>query len=114
MLISDWSSDVCASDRPQQQLLAQALHAGGTAQILDPQLTQVDLEVVGHPRQQVLQRDAVFLAGQLQADGDLEIVPVLTAGVQVHQHLRQVEEHRLRNRDKIGRASCRERVCQYV
>src|SRR3546814_13938915 len=87
-----------------------------TAQILDPQLTQVDLEVVDHPRQQVLQRDAVFLAGQLQAEGDLEIVPVLTAGVQVHQHLRQVEEHRLRNRDmlQVGRASCGERVCQYV
>src|SRR3546814_4680829 len=72
MRISDWSSDVCSSDLPDQ---------------LDDALQRLDRIALGAE----VERNQIGLA---------------------------VRKHRDRRRRtaemKIGRASCRERVCQYV
>src|SRR3546814_7938391 len=92
MRISDWSSDVCSSDL--LDALADGLHH-----------FQIDAEqvVAAHPR----------LAGDPGGDdddvgaGDVGII--IGAG-----DLRVKALNRADLRQEIGRASCRERVCQYV
>src|SRR3546814_8876909 len=84
MRISDWSSDVCSSDLP----LSSGLSCGQHRDVVIGQLA-----VAGH-------QDQVF---GLRL-GDQHAVE----GVAMQQ--RQVAV----GGDKIGRASCRERVCQYV
>src|SRR3546814_3842403 len=87
MRISDWSSDVCASDL-RAMAPAGAAHRDG----------QVALAFALIARQQVFQH-----AGELVEEG-------AEAGV-----LRHVIGHRgILSAEQIGRASCRERVCQYV
>src|SRR3546814_16566242 len=92
MRISDWSSDVCSSDLPHgrdQAGRGQALEEGGLTMALF-ELTSNDLRFVA----QRLPRDVRDLLklhhGKLFLGGGF---------------IRAVE---------IGRASCRERVCQYV
>src|SRR3546814_4797538 len=86
MRISDWSSDVCSSDLG---LIEQRL--GGLLQIVDdqPQVGAVFEFLQG------AEGEIVFLPAQrsdhLLKPGHLDGIPV-----------------------QIGRASCRERVCQYV
>src|SRR3546814_3629573 len=86
MRISDWSSDVCSSDLMEAQKIAPAL-AAGNAVILKPS------EVTP---------SAGLLLGEvaLQAGLPPGILNVLTGNGAIT--------------GKIGRASCRERVCQYV
>src|SRR3546814_19403126 len=85
MRISDWSSDVCSSDLPENvqigrspQQLQEALRLG----------VEIDVE-----------QDVHVGAGAL-AQGFYVVAPV------AHMAALDIEE--------IGRASCRERVCQYV
>src|SRR3546814_7268119 len=96
MRISDWSSDVCSSD----------LQPGSLRQPQD--------------NLQVAQTARRFLAIRLQG-----IRRVLVPGVTLLQLCPLCLEERLRihlrapgagqgAQEKIGRASCRERVCQYV
>src|SRR3546814_12344054 len=87
MRISDWSSDVCSSDRVQQ----------------------VDDILGGH-----VARGAAGIGAAAQS-GDRGVDhrhAELEAGEDVGERLAVgvVEMHR----QEIGRASCRERVCQYV
>src|SRR3546814_15035008 len=100
MRISDWSSDVCSSD----------LYA-----------------LVWQPPKGELKRypnlKAIFSVGagidHLASDPDLPpgipivrmVEPGLTAGMSEYVVLAVLSHHRFM---QIGRASCRERVCQYV
>src|SRR3546814_13704168 len=87
MRSSDWSSDVCSSDLQQVALNALARDVGAAA--LGARGDLVDL---------VQEDDAVLLdSGDRGADYRL-LVEQLVALLG----------------DQIGRASCRERVCQYV
>src|SRR3546814_4757024 len=83
MRISDWSSDVCSSDLPAQEV------ALGHVDVLGKR-TEVDV-VHG------------------VAPGIAHHVPGIVVGVVV-----AVGVVRVRQAVEIGRASCRERVCQYV
>src|SRR3546814_20556187 len=86
MRISDWSSDVCSSDlNPRADS-----HVLRTRAPLDPKVS-FDLHVLGMPPAFVLSQDQT-----LKFD-----VPLHRGG------MTPIEQ-------QIGRASCRERVCQYV
>src|SRR3546814_12373525 len=91
MRISDWSSDVCSSDL----LVHQGDVEGGVGQ---RQLIEVALAHLPVPDAGPLQigaGDGKHLTRQVDADQAIGTV-------------RDDREH------EIGRASCRERVCQYV
>src|SRR3546814_16690424 len=109
MRISDWRSDVCSSDlvtldsalRPAQSRFT----LGPFQLVADAPLT-APLTVSG-----TLQRagPGYDLAGVLGLDGGQALVDLSGRyGDDGHAHLEAV------GRPKIGRASCRERVCQYV
>src|SRR3546814_16085617 len=102
MRISDWSSDVCSSDLSWQR-------------IPDWLVWQHD-NLIGRFDQHTLQLDAGFdwaidprqeLRVKLQAIG---LDARLRGGYRVGANGRAVA----RDAPKSGRASCRERVCQYV
>src|SRR3546814_6868332 len=84
MRISDWSSDVCSSDLDFPQ---------GGADLVDG----------GHPWQ--CRADQLFV-GQVGARRDDQDDEQGMGPLQGVRELRRLRE--------IGRASCRERVCQYV
>src|SRR3546814_9542812 len=86
MRISDWSSDVCSSDLLKEKLLAAV--RGQLKSVLIPRGNVKDLAEIPE-----------------NVKRGLEIVPVGT--------LDEVLENAL-TEPEIGRASCRERVCQYV
>src|SRR3546814_7345649 len=89
MRISDWSSDVCSSDLAEAggvQLVLHLFPERGTAQRAFDALVHLFL------------RDALV---EPHAEGDVL--------VDRHRERRRLLEHH-----EIGRASCRERVCQYV
>src|SRR3546814_9996428 len=88
MRISDWSSDVCSSDLLADEDVAGA-HLGTDAD--DAALVEVGEQVGAHVR---------------EVPGDLLLAELGVAGI--HLVLLDVD------RREIGRASCRERVCQYV
>src|SRR3546814_3553867 len=97
MRISDWSSDVCSSDLG---------HVEGYVAELRVRRMGLGLELSG-----------------LRADGSefpvaISLSPVETSeGTLTIAAIRDVTERRHLDRevqDQIGRASCRDRVCQYV
>src|SRR3546814_8097468 len=91
MRISDWSSDVCSSDLPATSALRvdRAPQVGPCARVeaLVEEVAQVNPGFA----QQGLEETATFEPEQPRRDG-----AAVLGG------------------DEIGRASCRERVCQYV
>src|SRR3546814_7129151 len=96
MRISDWSSDVCSSDLAEEH----QDHRGGTDHLL--------ADVVGHqPAVQAHGGAEECLVARLaeQFAGVRIEVAALAATAAI---LRRESDH------QIGRASCRERVCQYV
>src|SRR3546814_18219602 len=106
MRISDWSSDVCSSDLPRFHKFARDARQLARALFIFPRKRQV----VAHgyaeceERADLLaelgtsDREAVFLCGKL---GFGKRHPRLAPAADVEPL-------------KIGRASCRERVCKYV
>src|SRR3546814_5683611 len=98
MRISDWSSDVCSSD-----LAAMAKGA---------------LTTENHRRAvEALRHEFTGLAEAMRAAVNVETV----AGPSIENMVDQIADRAedaldatRKNADEIGRASCRERVCQYV
>src|SRR3546814_10186979 len=89
MRISDWSSDVCSSDLANRQFGAKKI---GLMLINNPwgQSNQKGLEAADE------ENDSAEIVGAEKFEAaDVDMVPQLT-------------------RLQIGRASCRDRVCQYV
>src|SRR3546814_13173404 len=101
MRISDWSSDVCSSDLVAAELVA---------------------EVLAHLRQRIGHAVAVVLGGN--GGQRVRLVAVLLdillgdeaedAGEAAFDLAVLLQVGRLQERVEIGRASCRERVWQYV
>src|SRR3546814_7062048 len=87
MRISDWSSDVCSSD-----LVAMDISGLPTRTWLDPLLADADF--------------AFFAEWMDMTHPDISTVEVPEFPEDVT--MRRADE------DEIGRASCRDRVCQYV
>src|SRR3546814_3135082 len=77
MRISDWSSDVCSSDLPNEQLSP---------------------TVSGRAWRTAYQKASTVWPDRLRPDRSVKVIEIISG----------------RSRPKIGRASCRERVCQYV
>src|SRR3546814_1986359 len=91
MRISDWSSDVCSSD-------LEGAHARQHRQ----------QQAAGEPERMEQWQRVEHDVGRIEIDYGAELVAVgQDVGVARHHALRQA----LR---EIGRAACRERVCQYV
>src|SRR3546814_3375620 len=87
MRISDWSSDVCSSDlrAAQKRRTARDIGRGGAVQITEDE-------------------HAIALIDATQR----------RTGRHQHRIRVGIERHLERSDRQIGRASCRERVCQYV
>src|SRR3546814_13846153 len=112
MRISDWSSDVCSSDLAGQQFIEVVQAAGD--QVLHAVLAfehTVDAEHAG------IEQFAALLEREIVPDDDVDQAGFVLAGEKgdaagglwalAHGDQTGVA-------DKIGRASCRERVCQYA
>src|SRR3546814_19106337 len=104
MRISDWSSDVCSSDLTPQTT------SGHLAKLVDGQLLEVASQ--GRHRYYRLSNGLVACAieSMMALAGERVMAP--------HRHSRSLtgalREARTCYDHQIGRASCRERVCQYV
>src|SRR3546814_20878058 len=105
MRISDWSSDVCSSD-----LLR--------AEVGQERLTSIDRALIRDADANVLASangrgafDQAIRMGRLKT---LERLGLATQVGASHWRLAPDLADTLRRMGEIGRASCRERVCQYV
>src|SRR3546814_15348442 len=117
MRISDWSSDVCSSDL-QADHGADTLGDGGDALLVDllgrddgHTLPQGPVEHVILHRRADTDLDHPACIDQALADGVVEAGPMAVSQAEavwpgIHMGVEMHEE--------IGRAACRERVCQYV
>src|SRR3546814_18058339 len=109
MRISDWSSDVCSSD------LLVAVRPNGQEDT--PQL-QIDVDQAAagaHGLTQADVNDIIATAwGGAYVNDFIDRGRVKTVYVQADDPFRKAPEDLERWYVKIGRASCRERVCQYV
>src|SRR3546814_9021350 len=112
MRISNWSSDVCSSDLPPMtrslifagSLLAVALLAG----CREPSKTNETSEPAAASAAAYYERGPH--RGRMLRDGDFAVeVTIFKDGVDP-----EFPVYAYRNDKQIGRASCRERVCQYV
>src|SRR3546814_16168807 len=130
MRISDWSSDVCSSDLGMLQYLL----AGGIQLLLDGGvLVQLGLlggnadqlaggQLVDDAAADLLERNLVHRRGQLAVElddfraGDRLAVDSRHHGVATGRlgGLGLSRQGGAAKDEEIGRASCRERVCQYV
>src|SRR3546814_20267879 len=121
MRISDWSSDVCASDPPgddfamMREVLARRFRRALKEDPDRDSANWPDLILIdGGPGQ-------LSAAQEVLADlgiGDLAVAaiskgPERNAGRE-HFHVARQPSFMLKPNDQIGRAPCRERVCQYV
>src|SRR3546814_19497575 len=111
MRISDWSSDVCSSDLPGSWLSRRNL-AGVDVEVGDADLACHQL-VQGGLEQGVEGGALGAVVGELAVDGgdgggDVALFDFRRQGQAV------VAQECAGQRRQIGRASCRERVCQYV
>src|SRR3546814_17017991 len=111
MRISDWSSDVCSSDLVVAVRLVELEHrelgvvAGGEALVPEH---PPDLE---HPLE-AADREALQVELGRDPQEEVEVERVVVGGERAGQ--RATGDRVQRRRLEIGRASCRERVCQYV
>src|SRR3546814_4775277 len=108
MRISDWSSDVCSSDLVDSDKYAERSMAAARGETVQPEaISARDLpgNMVGTLSSARARLMAVLADGAAQSD------PIQAAEAQVAFDcwMEQQEEN-----FQIGRASCRERVCQYV
>src|SRR3546814_12814228 len=104
MRISDWSSDVCSSDLRELQRLA----------LVREQLGAIEAE------RRARRAEAARQAAGEQPSGFQLLARVHGLGLGTADLLdseaftRQFADRQAVGRFEIGRASCRERVCQYV
>src|SRR3546814_11705971 len=122
MRISDWSSDVCSSDLVQR-IKALGLRRGlpqTVPRILDilldlplfpsrSRVTELSFEQIVADHRQEACVDGAFLATPDLVDRRAHIVIDTPA-----RHAAQHAEGVIMGVEQSGRASCRERVCQYV
>src|SRR3546814_16175013 len=98
MRISDWSSDVCSSDL-RGLTVREVVEGAEVIATLGERILGRSASIdIKHP----LSGEVLMKAGELIEERDVDRIE--TAGV----------ESALIRSVQIGRASCRERVCQYV
>src|SRR3546814_13765534 len=97
MRISDWSSDVCSSDLSLEDAVAEADY------VQESVFERVDVK----------HRISLAIGAAIRADA---IVGSSSSGIPASEFTGDVQrrERFIIAHPEIGRASCRERVCQYV
>src|SRR3546814_11801227 len=118
MRISDWSSDVCSSDLPRLPVIpVRALKNNGTEAFTAKQREVANLLDAGDVDMLEAQLQIEhYWAGALRRaviDGDVEGGSLL-AGQSVGMVTQEESVADSIAALEIGRAACRERVCQYV
>src|SRR3546814_5734294 len=121
MRISDWSSDVCSSglalpEPTQGEPAAGAGPNAGPASGGTPMAERVATVAVLNKRNN-LSQDFEMKPGETQRLGAVEIrveACERTAPWEMPSEAGAFVQVSVRDRRQIGRASCRERVCQYV
>src|SRR3546814_1284225 len=124
MRISDWSSDVCSSDLSQASAREKAKPASARPSsagaetdervyVMTPQARVIELPAGATPVDfaYYLHTDLGHRCRGARVDGQL--VPLLTK-LQTGQTVEVIAAKSGGPSREIGRASCRERVCQYV
>src|SRR3546814_4598289 len=107
MRISDWSSDVCASDLPCHEGKARRQSSRGSIRILRRELAG-DGTMPSRGRARIAQ-------GDLATATRTTVVPGFVPGTQWRQPGAMPDDAcSPARRQQIGRASCRERGCHYV
>src|SRR3546814_15524467 len=111
MRISDWSSDVCSSDLGTvhaQSIPLVVLTSNGTRELSDALRRRCLYHFVDYPTEAKEARILTTRMPQIDA----------TLALQIAAFVASVRKEDLRKvpgvAEQIGRASCRERVCQYV
>src|SRR3546814_11008115 len=108
MRISDWSSDVCSSD-----LDAETGERGYVLTGRDPYLTPY--QDAAAAVQAEMGRLNALTAGNPQHQARLQALrPLVKAKLEELAEVIRVRREKGSEAAEIGRASCRERVCQYV
>src|SRR3546814_16612711 len=102
MRISDWSSDVCSSDLKNPLRILDSKDEGDRRLVADAPLIQEYLTPAASDFFKAL-RDGLGAAGV-----PFTVSPRLVRGLDYYTHTA------FEFTTEIGRASCRERVCQYV
>src|SRR3546814_19434253 len=105
MRISDWSSDVCSSDLAEDEIVVYG-RSVSTSTLDIPQTVNVLSESLIEETASARLGDALrFVPGASRDGSDLDAFgdQYMVRGFGVSQTV-----------NEIGRASCRERVCQYV
>src|SRR3546814_6317809 len=111
MRISDWSSDVCSSDLAERYPKASPADMTAARRLLVLSLEWSDTLGVGHRNfEEFLAKTRTVIAGTCVGLGQSRIR--LEAGS--FDWVIVDEAARCTAGEQIGRASCRERVCQYV
>src|SRR3546814_13219994 len=121
MRISDWSSDVCSSDLPQgssfdahcepsdHRLLCLTFESKRAVELFECDEREFDLPPCHDVRSPRVRQALARLAEEVSEPGfghDILIESVaLSLVIELCRHFQERQ---------IGRASCRERVCQYV
>src|SRR3546814_16189385 len=119
MRISDWSSDVCSSDLPARRQLVDLQAALASVATLGAERRWITLRMEGRSVAGLLTRSARLLPFLLKRGagplvGDVERLSQDLRQRVVHRHVAcQVTKH-LSRVAKLGRASCRDRIGQYV
>src|SRR3546814_11678206 len=110
MRISDWSSDVCSSDLRRRAVLGQLDRITLAPDVAFPAIDLVTEQIAGHHLREVRSRAG---GGDVQraANELFRVERVACIATALGSHLADQAFHL---RAQIGRASCRERVCQYV
>src|SRR3546814_11394576 len=107
MRISDWSSDVCSSDLQGGARSARLQGATGRQHAADQPL------MARAPRDRAQSQIALPLDWNAGGANDGPLI-VGTSNAAAVRYLRHVSTWPVRPAVQIGRASCREIVCQYV
>src|SRR3546814_14800130 len=116
MRISDWSSDVCSSDL--LGLVPVDRKIEGEARYLRRTVSRIEVDAIrlrGPGIERAQFRNAVGVGGLRNAHLKALVLVVVERGVDVQAAVGRARlESDLAALDQIGRASCREGVCQYV